>query len=58
MKLVDCFMYFDEDMLLDVRLHTLDAYVDKFVISESAEDHSGKKKKLNFFYKIQNTPCK
>ena len=46
MKLVDCFMYFDEDMLLDVRLHTLDAYVDKFVISESAEDHSGKKKKL------------
>ena len=54
MKLVDCFMYFDEDMLLDVRLHTLDAYVDKFVISESAEDHSGKKKKLNF--NINNFP--
>ncbi len=48
MQLIDCFMYFDEDMLLDVRLHTLHKYVDKFVISESREDHSGKKKKLNF----------
>jgi len=48
MKLIDCFMYFDEDMLLDVRLHTLNKHVNKFVISESVEDHSGKKKKLNF----------
>ena len=48
MKLIDCFMYFDEDMLLDIRLHTLSKHVDKFIISESKEDHSGKKKKLNF----------
>ena len=48
MALYDCFMYFDEDMLLDIRLHTLSKHVDKFIISESKEDHSGKKKKLNF----------
>ena len=32
MKLIDCSMYFDEDLMLDLRLNILDAYVDKFVI--------------------------
>ena len=44
-------MYFDEDMLLDLRLHMLNKYVKKFVITESTYLHSGKKKKLNFDYK-------
>mgnify|MGYP001166851408 CR=1 FL=1 len=48
MKLYDCCMYFDEDMMLDIRLNILDEYVDKFVIAEATRDHSGKEKKLNF----------
>ena len=35
MKIFDCFMFYDEEMLLDVRLNVLDKYVDKFVIVES-----------------------
>ena len=35
MKIFDCFMYFDEELVLDVRLNTLDKYVDIFVIVES-----------------------
>ena len=52
MKLVDCFMYFDEDMVLDIRLNTLNEKVDKFIIVESTKNHAGKDKKLNF--KIEN----
>ena len=48
MSLYDCFMYFDEDVILDLRLHTLDEYVDTFVIAEATRDHAGKEKKLNF----------
>ena len=48
MKLVDCFMYFDEDVVLDIRLNVLNDKVDKFVIVESKTDHSGNEKKLNF----------
>ena len=28
MKIFDCFMYFDEELVLDVRLNTLDQFVD------------------------------
>lgn len=31
----DCFLYYDEEMLLELRLHTLHQHVDKFVIVES-----------------------
>ena len=31
MKIFDCFMYFDEDLILDIRLNTLDKFVDYFV---------------------------
>jgi len=48
MNIYDCFMYFDEDMLLDLRLNALDQYVEKFIITESTYMHSGKSKKLNF----------
>ena len=50
MKLYDCCMYFDEDVVLDLRLNTLSEHVDKFVIAEATRDHSGKEKKLNFDY--------
>ena len=48
MKIFDCFMFYDEEMLLDVRLNILDKYVDKFVIVESTFTHSGKKRDLVF----------
>ena len=48
MKLIDCSMYFDEDMMLDVRLNTLDKYVSHFIICEATYNHNGVKKKLNF----------
>ena len=41
-------MFFDEEMLLDLRLNILDEFVDKFVIVESLYTHSGKEKKLIF----------
>ncbi len=42
-------MYFDEDMLLDLRLNIMSKYVDYFVIIESKYTHQGKVKenKLN-----------
>ena len=48
MKIIDTFMYFNEDMILDLRLHTLDKYVSKFIICEAKFNHNGKPKKLNF----------
>ena len=48
MNIYDCFMYFDEDMLLDLRLNSLDKFVKKFVITEATYTHNGAKKKLNF----------
>jgi beta-1,4-mannosyl-glycoprotein beta-1,4-N-acetylglucosaminyltransferase len=41
-------MYFDEDMLLDLRLNTLDKFVKKFVITEANYTHNGNGKKLKF----------
>ena len=51
MKIYDCFMYLDEDIVLDLRLNSLNNYVDKFVIVESKYTHSGKKRELKFNYK-------
>ena len=48
MNIFDCFMYFDEDLLLDLRLNSLDKFVKKFVITEATYTHNGNKKKLNF----------
>ena len=48
MNIYDCFMYFDEDLLLDLRLNSLDKFVKKFVITEATYTHNGNKKKLNF----------
>ena len=48
MNVYDCFMYFDEDLLLDLRLNTLNEYVSKFIITEATYTHNGTKKKLRF----------
>ena len=48
MNIYDCFMYFDEDLLLDIRLNTLDKFVKKFVITEALYTHNGNKKELKF----------
>ena len=58
MKIFDCFMYFDEEVVLDVRLNTLDKYVDYFVIVESSFTHKGDNRNLMFnhnkFEKFKN----
>ena len=41
-------MYFDEDVVLDLRLNILNDIVDHFIIAEATKDHTGKDKKLNF----------
>ena len=48
MKIFDCTLYYDEDLILEVRFNMLNKHVDKFVISESKYTHSGKKKKIKF----------
>ena len=40
--------YYDEDLLLDLRLNTLNKYVKKFIITEATYTHNGAYKKLNF----------
>jgi hypothetical protein len=44
----DCFLYYNERDLLDVRLHELEGVVDRFVLVESITTHSGKPKPLYF----------
>ena len=48
MKLFDCFMYNNEDLLLELRLNILDKMVFKFIIVESRFDHQGNQKELKF----------
>ena len=48
MKIFDCFMYFDEEIVLDIRLNTLDEFVDYFVIVESKFTHKGDRRDLKF----------
>ena len=48
MKIFDCFMYFDEELVLDLRLNVLNEYVDYFVIVESKYTHKGEYRNLRF----------
>ena len=48
MQVFDCFMYYNEDTILDLRLNYLNKYVDYFIIVESTFNHRGQKKNLNF----------
>ena len=47
-KLYDCFSYWDEDLLLDLRLNILNDYVDYFVIVEGNKTWQNNPKKLRF----------
>ena len=51
MKIYDCFMYFDEEVVVDVRLHALNEFVDYFVIVESSFTHKGDPRELKFNHK-------
>ena len=48
MKINDCFSYWDEDLLLDLRLNILNNYVDYFVIVEGNKTLQNNPKKLKF----------
>jgi len=58
MRIYDCFMYFDEEIVLETRLNYLNPYVDFFVIVESRFTHKGDKRNLKFniknFKKFEN----
>jgi len=41
-------MFFDEEMLLDLRLNVLDKFVNEFIIVESSYTHSGERRKIIF----------
>ncbi len=51
MKIFDCFMYFDEETVLELRLNILNQYVDYFIIVESIYTHKGDKRELKFNHK-------
>ena len=48
MKLIDCFTFTDEEIVLDIRLNVLNDIVDKFIITEGTYDHRGNKRHLVF----------
>ena len=48
MAIFDCFQFFNEEHILDLRLNILNEFVDFFVIVESTTNHQGNSKKLNF----------
>ena len=48
MAIFDCFQYFNEEHIAEIRFNILDEFVDKFVIVESTVNHQGKPKKLHF----------
>ena len=58
MAIYDCFQFFNEEHILDLRINILNEFVDFFVIVESTTDHQGNSKKLNFnsnqFKKFEN----
>jgi beta-1,4-mannosyl-glycoprotein beta-1,4-N-acetylglucosaminyltransferase len=47
-QVYDCFSFFNELDLLEIRLNELDPYVDYFVLSEATVTHSGNPKPLYF----------
>ena len=58
MSIYDCFIYNNEELVLDLRLNYLSKYVKKFVIVEAKFTHQGNEKKnfldLNKFKKYKN----
>lgn len=47
-RIYDCFCYFNEDLMLELRLETLWDFVDFFVISEASYTHAGASRELQF----------
>jgi beta-1,4-mannosyl-glycoprotein beta-1,4-N-acetylglucosaminyltransferase len=47
-KVYDCFSFFNEHAILDIRLNTLYDYVDKFILVEATKSHQNKDKPLYF----------
>ena len=58
MKIFDCFIYNDEDLILELRFNILDKFVHKFIVIEAKFDHQNNPKKTNFniekFSKFKN----
>jgi len=50
MTVYDCFPFFNENDLLELRINQHWDYVDKFIITEAGETHTGIKKDFNFDY--------
>ncbi len=48
MAVYDCFQFFNEEEILDIRLNILSPFVDYFVITESIYDHQGNTRELVF----------
>ena len=54
MRIFDCTTFYSEHLMMDIRFHVLNNFVEKFIVCESTYSHSGKKKELNF--DINNYP--
>ena len=52
MRIFDCFLFNDENLILELRLNELDRYVDFFVIIEFKYNHQNKFKGQKIDYKI------
>ena len=48
MKIIDTTTYFEENMMMELRLNILSPFVDKFIICEARYSHSGKEKDIKF----------
>jgi len=54
MKIYDCFLFNDENHILEIRLNELNKYVDYFVIVEFGQNHQGKIKGQKINSKLIN----
>ena len=59
MAIYDCFQYFNEEYIADLRFNILNKFVDYFVIVESTVNHQGQQKKklqfdINKYQKFKN----
>ena len=46
MAIFDCFQYFNEEHIAEIRFNILNRFVDSFVVVESTVNHQGKPKNL------------
>ena len=48
MKIIDTTTFFEEHLMMELRLNILNPHVDKFVVCEARFSHSGKEKDIKF----------